>query len=482
MKIKPFFLLIPLFLVACDTDSGRLLPTRNEIIRAAEGAGATNIVVTSYMYSDQLWGNPTVNTNGGYRITRISNIQVRVTYAGTVSNTAVENAIRQLFINNDFGSSEITVFANATSLPQQPEDTETHALPAHQTIIEAVQSFGATSVTIATYTVNGNSVPVAGTTARGNAAIVIRVNYSYNGLGTVVPSQAAVTLAIRNLFPGFTNVTASVSPTAMFPLPSHSRIIAVAGEQGANNTKILEYTAGGVAIGEFYYGSRQSNTPIGITIAYDISANVTLVQQAVRGLFQHFANVAVSTMLAPPTREEIINELTKAGATSVNIVSYTIAGNNASAGLRAINVAIRLEAKYTTLDTNSNGQAVVRNLFTGFTNATIFVGNDIPINLPTQAQIVNAVHGGTDIGMANVNTYTVNGVNAFALSFATSSDNIVIRIRASTWVSTGIGWGQGFWQIVGNNSAIANNARGRVNELFLGNGFNHVNNVSVIFE
>ena len=482
MKIKPFVLLISLFLVACDTGSGRLLPTRNEIVRAAEGAGATNVVVNSYVYSDQLWGNPTVNTNGGYRVTGISNIQVRVTYTGAVSNTAVETAIRQLFINNDFSGNDITVFANTTDLPLQPENTETHALPAHQTIIEAVQGFGAISVTIATYTVSGNNVPSAGTTARGNAAIVIRVNYSYNGLGTVVPSQAAVILAIRDLFVGFTNVTASVSPTAMFPLPSHSSVIAIAGEQGANNTRILGYTADGIDVDEFYYGSRQSNTPIGITITYDVGANVTLVQQAVRGLFQHFTDVGVSTMLAPPIREEIINELTKAGATSVNIVSYTIGGSNAGTGLRAINVSIRLEVNYTTLAINSNGQAAVKGLFTGFTNAAIFVGNDIPLNLPTQVQILDAARGGADIGTANINTYTINGISASALGSAASSDTIVIRIRAYTWVSTGIGWGQGFLQIVANNSAIANNARGRINQLFIGNGFNHVNNVSVIFE
>jgi len=342
MRVKLVLLLVPLFFIACDLDSRFLLPTKSEIIKAAENAGAANVVVNSYMYSDKMFDNPSINTDGGFKSTDIYNIQVRVTYSGTVSNTAVENAIRQLFINNKFSSSNITVYANTTNLPQQPQE-ETYTMPSHQIIIEAVQNFGATSVTIATYTANGNNVAVAGATARGNAVIVIRVNYSYNGLGTVIPSQAAVTLAIRNLFDSFTNVSASVSPTAMFPLPSHSSVIATIGEQGANNAKILEYTANNEVIGEYYYGSKQSNTPIRISITYDVGANVTLVQQAVRGLFQHFNSVSISTMLAPPTREAIISALIKEGAASVNITTYTIAGSNASEGLRAINVAIRLD-------------------------------------------------------------------------------------------------------------------------------------------
>ena len=481
MRIRLLVLLLVSFcFMACDMESGRLLPTRNEIIRAAERAGATNVVVNSYMYARRSWEHPSINTNGGYRGTDIWNVQVRVTFSGAVSNTTVESAIRQLFINNDFSSNQITVFANTTSLPQQP-GVETYTLPAHQTIIDAVQNFGATSVAIAIYTSNGNNVPVAGTTVPRNAAIVIRVSYSYNGLGTVVPSQAAVTLAIRNLFADFSNVTASVSPTTMFPLPSHSSVIAIASEQGANNAKILEYMAGNVVIGEFYYGSRQGDTPIRISVAHDVGANVTLVGQAVRGLFQHFTDVTISIMLAPPTRKEIINTLNEAGATSVNIIVYTVAGSNFSEGFRAINVPIRLEVNYTTLSASSNGKAAVRNLFADFTNANVFVGNNIPIALPTQTQILNAVRGNSDIGMADINAYTVNGINAFTLNFATSSDEIIIRMRAYTWVSTGFGWGQGFWQVVGNNSITANSARDRVTQLFIGIGFN-LADTNVVFE
>ena len=368
--------------------------------------------------------------------------------------------------------------------PQQPEEIETYTLPAHQIIIETVQDFGATSVTISAYTANGNNVAVAGATVLANAAIVVRVNYSYNGLGTVVSSQAAVTIAIRNLFTGFTNLTTSVSPAAMFPLPPHSIVIAAASEQGANNARILEYTASNEVIGEFFYGSIQSNAPIRISVTYDVEANVTFVEQAVRGLFQHFTNVTISTMLAPPTREKIISELNKAGATSVNIVTYTIAGSNASEDFRAINVAICLEVYYTTLSESSNGKEVVRNLFTGFTNTKIFVGNNIPIDLPTQTQLLNAVYGNYEIYPANINTYTVNGINASTLSSAISSDNIIIKIRASIWISTGWsgGWDLiGYYQVIGNNSVIANNARDRVIQLFIDMGFNP-DKISIIFE
>jgi hypothetical protein len=365
--------------------------------------------------------------------------------------------------------------------PPQPE--ETYALPSRQNIIEAVQNFGATSVTIATYTVNGNNVTTDGATTSSNAAIVIRVNYSYNGLGIVIPSQAAVTLAIRELFIGFTNVTASVSPTAMYPLPSHSFIIETAGEQGANNTTILEYTADGEAIGEFFYGSRQSSTPIRISITYDVGANVTLVGQAVRGLFQHFTNVSIITTLAPPTREEIINALNKEGAISVNIISYTIAGNNASGGLRALNVAIYLEVVYyTTSTTNFNGKTVVGNLFTGFTNTNIYVGNDIPIDLPTQPEIINIIDNDTYYFYnVTINTYTVNGINATTLDSALGNDNIIIRVRAQTWVSTGLDWNKGYWQVVSNNSNESIAAKARVIKLFVDRGFNP-NKVSINFE
>jgi hypothetical protein len=467
--------------MACGS-SGLLLPTKSEIIKAGESAGATHIVINSYMYATRSWDNPSINTDGGYRRTDLWNVQVRVSYSGSISNTAVENAIRQLFINNSFSSSDITVFANTTSLPQQPGEVERRALPVHQAIIETVQNFGATGVTIATYTASGSNVPAAGSTVSVNAAIVIRVNYSFNGLGVVIPSQAAVTLAIRNLFTDFTHVTASVSPTAMFPLPSHSSVRTIAGEQGASNIRVLEYTANNGAIGEFYYGSRPSNTPIRISITYDVGANVTFVEQAVRGLFQHFTSVTVSTMLALPTREEIISELNKAGAASIDIIAYTVGGSNAGEGLRAINAAIRLEVRYTTTSATSNGQAAVRSLFAGFTHAHIFVGNNIPISLPTQTQILNAVYGNTyDIGTANINTYTVNGMNASSLSVAESFDAIIIRIRASTWVSTGFNWGQGYWQAIGNNSTVANNARSRVIQLFIDAGFS-TTRINVIFE
>jgi len=493
MRKKICILLVFIGLMACDLD-GPLLPTKNEIIKAAERAGATNVDVISYIYAKEIWDHPTINTDGGDRRTKgnyITNIEVRVIYTASqgssLSNTDVVNAIKQLFIDNNFSSDEVTVFANPRNLSQLPEDTETYPLPTYQSITEAVQNFGATSITIAAYTVNGNTVNTSGTMARSNAPIIIRVNYSYNGLGTVIPSQSAVILAIRDLFTDFTNVTASVSPAAMFPLPAHSSVIALAMEQNANNVRIIEYKAGNEDIGEFYYGSIQSNILIKISITYDVGANVTLVEQAVRGLFQHFTDVAISTMLAPPTREQIISELNKEGAASVNIITYTIAGSNASAGLRAINVAILLNVNYTTEDTSSNGPTAVRNLFQGFTNANIYVGNNIPITLPTQAQIKNAIFGNNyDISTADINTFTVNGINANTLSFASSSDNIIIRVRASTWIftgfTTGINWGQGYYQVIGNNSIEANNARGRVKQLFIDTGFSHSNNISIIFE
>jgi hypothetical protein len=478
MKVMLLILLFSVCFTACDFE-GYSLPTKGEIIKAAQKAGATNVVVTSYMYSNQWGAYPSINTDGGFKNKDIRNVLVRITYSGTVANTAVEKAIRQLFINNNFSSSDNTVYANTTDIPQPPAE-ETYALPSRQTITEAVQNFGATSVTIAAYTVSGNNVTTDGATARSNAAIVIRVNYSYNGLGTVIPSQAAVILAIRELFTGFTNVTASVSPTAMYPLPSHSFIIEAAGEQGANNTKIIEYTANSEVIGEFLYGSRQSNTPIRISITYDVGANVTLVGQAVRGLFQHFTNVTIITMLAPPTREEIENELIKEGATSVNLISYTIAGSNASVGLRATNVAIHLEVYYTTSSASSNGIVAVKNLFYGFTNTNIYVGNDIPINLPTQYAIANVIYT-NEIEIVSINTYTVNGVNGSILNNAISNDNIIIRARAEVWVYTGPNWNSGYWRAINNNSDLAIAARARVIQLFNSMGFNP-NKISVTFE
>jgi hypothetical protein len=358
--------------------------------------------------------------------------------------TEVDTISRTSTISIAANNNDITVFSIYFIIyPMQHPEVETLTLPAHQIIIEAVQNFGATSVSIAAYTASGNNVVAAGGTARSNAAIVIRVNYSFNGSGMVVPSQAAVTLAIRNLFTGFTNVTASVSPTALFPLPSHASIISIAGSQGTNNLTILGYTANNETIGEYFYGSMPSNTQIRISITYDVGANVTLVEQAVRGLFQHFSSVTIITMFSPPTPEEIINALNNAGAEYVNIVSYTIAGANASAGLRAINVAIQIVVYYTTLSDSSNGQTAVRNLFTGFTNANIFVGNNIPILLPSESQIINAVEGNSEC-IANIRTYTVNGISASTLSSALSRDEIIVRIRAETWVSTGFGWGQGY--------------------------------------
>jgi len=104
MRVKLLILLVPIFLIACDLDNKFLLPTKSEIIKAAEKTGATNVIVNSYMYSDQMWGNPSINTDGGFKSTNIYNIQVRVTYDGAVSNTVVENGIKQLFIKNKFYS------------------------------------------------------------------------------------------------------------------------------------------------------------------------------------------------------------------------------------------------------------------------------------------------------------------------------------------------------------------------------------------
>ena len=362
------------------------------------------------------------------------------------------------------------------------QEIEKYPLPSTQSIIETVENLGATSVSIAVYTVNGNNVTNTGTAIPGNASIVIRVNYSYNGLGTIVPSQAGVTLAIRDLFTGFTNVTASVNSTVLFPLPSHSSVIAIVMEQDAENVRVLEYTANNAVIGEFYYGSISSSTPVRISIAYDIGANVNFVEQAVRGLFQHFTNVTITTMLKPPTREEIISELYKEGAESVNIKSYTITGSNAIEGFRAKNVNIYLDANYTTSAASSNGQTAVRMLFSGFTNANIFVGNNIPINLPTKAQIITAIQSGNEMYGSNINTYTINGIDASTLGFAGSSDTIIIRIRAVTWVSTGFGWGLGYEQAISNNSVVANNAKASVKQLFIDTGFNHANNISITFE
>jgi len=297
MKTKLLIFLVPLFFIACELDNTPVLPTKSQIIKAAERAGATNVVVNSYKYSDDIWNNPTINTDGGKKSYKIYNVEVRIIYDGNVSNTIVENAIIKLFTNNNFYYSDVTIYANKTTLSQQPSNFETLDLPSHQNIRETVENFGAISVTIATYTSSGSNVAAAGGTASSNAAIVIRVNYSYNGLGVVIPSQAAVTLAIRNLFTGFTNVTASVNPTVLFPLPSHASIIAIAGEQGAANIKIIEYTAGNENIGEFYYGSKSNNTQIKISISFDAGANVTLIVQAVRGLFQHFTNVSITTKL-----------------------------------------------------------------------------------------------------------------------------------------------------------------------------------------
>jgi len=310
MKIKLLILLVPLYFIACELDNTPHLPTKTEIIKAAEGAGATNVVINSYKYAEKSWDNPTINTDGGKKSHNIYNIEVRVIYDSDVSNTVVENAIIKLFTNNNFYNSDVTVYANSTNLPQQPNNIEMLELPSHQIIKETVENFGEISVTIATYTSSGNNVAIAGGSARSNAAIVIRVNYSYNGLGMVIPSQSAVTLAIRNLFTGFTNITASVNPTVLFPLPSHSNIIAIVNEQGASNIKILEYTAGNETIGEFYYGSKPSNTQIKISISFDAGVNVTLVLQAVRGLFQHFTNVTIiTTTIKLPIHEEIKNRI-----------------------------------------------------------------------------------------------------------------------------------------------------------------------------
>ena len=372
--------------------------------------------------------------------------------------------------------------------PPPPKEIEKYPLPSTQSIIETVENLGATSVTIAVYTVNGNNVTNTGTTIPGNAPIVIRVNYIYNGLGTIVPSQAAVTVAIRDLFTGFTNVTASVNSTVMFPLPSHSSIIEIAAEQNAENVRVLEYTANNAVIDKFYYGSVQSSTPVKISIAHDIGANVNLVEQAVRGLFQHFTNVTTTTMLKPPTREQIISALNKEGAASINIKSYTITGSNAIEGYIAKNVSIYLDANYTTSAASSDGQTAVRRLFYGFTNANIFVGNNIPINLPTAAQISNAIRisSNYEIYMSNINTYTINGINASTLGSANSSDTIIIRTRSVVWISTGINFDSwnpiGYDQVVSNNSIMANNAKVAVKQLFIDTGFNHANNISITFE
>jgi len=369
-NITAVIFLIALVLYSCDSNNDvpspnlppavyGQLPTRSDIIKAAEAVGASNVEIISYQIANDSTGNSGgITTNGGIQpnwwkpnvITwKNGNFfptltGVKVVYNETNkmhSNWTVKKAIQQLFENSGFTDTWYPT-------PFVVETTTDNCyrlipLPTHADIINTVEQLGASNVNIDLYFVysvdfwapppfyiSGNSiiqyfmhkVPSDSNfyAAQGNIASPTRtlvLSYSHPGLGIVITNSDVVN-TVRKQFKqyGFEvndieytriSVTGTLL-SASFPLPSYSQVKAAAEQAGANDVQINLYKANNIDVIPLNEGTRLAEIPIIIEINYD-GPVISNVNKNVNALFANFNTVYIgnnTTVTIPlPSRRDI---------------------------------------------------------------------------------------------------------------------------------------------------------------------------------
>jgi len=309
------------------------LPTRSDIIKAAEDVGAANVQIISYQVANGISEDAGgVNTNGGYQpswwqpnvTTWMSGnyfptlTGVSVVYDETSNmhpNFSVERAIGQLFKNAGFTDTwyptpfvvETTTDSRRRLLP----------LPTHASIINEVEQLGASNVKIFLYLVPSvdfwgpppisvppltlyhyHSVPSDKSLngPQGSSRTMLRLSYEHPGLGSIITNND-VEETIRKLFinygfEGIDVITTGTLYSAGFPLPSFNQIKQAAEQAGASNVQVSTYIANNVKIIPLNEGSRLADIPVIVEITYDGTA-LSQVNTNVKALFANFNNVHI---------------------------------------------------------------------------------------------------------------------------------------------------------------------------------------------
>jgi len=348
MKIIKVIVLIVIVVCSCDVNSDSdneipppnlpptvygQLPTRSDIIKAAEAVGAVNVQIISYQIANGTSENAGgVNTNGGYQpswwrpnvktwstSTYFPTLTgVSVVYDETNNmhpNFSVRKAIQQLFENAGFTDTWYpTPFVVETTTDSRQRLI---LLPTHASIINEVEQLGASNVKINMYLVSSvdfwdpppisippltlygyHSVPSDRSFSgpQGDSRSMLRLSYEHPGLGSIVANND-VEEAIRKLFKkygfeGIDVITTGTLYSADFPLPSFNQIKLAAEQAGASNVQIGTYKANNVNVIPLNEGSRLADVPIIVEITYDSTA-LSQVNTNLKALFANFNNVHI---------------------------------------------------------------------------------------------------------------------------------------------------------------------------------------------
>jgi len=318
------------------------LPTRDDIIKAAEAVGAANVQIISYQVAtgtseydrgvntdggyQPSWWQPNVTTwmSGNYFPTLTG---VKVVYDETDNmhpNFSVRKAIEQLFENAGFTD----IWYPTPFVVETTTDSRWRLipLPTHAGIINEVEQLGAGNVKIYLYLVfsvdiwspppisvpplifqNCHSVPpdsnfngIQGNVGHTNPRM-LRLSYEHPGLGSIITNND-VEEKIRELFInyGFESidvVTTGTQISAGFPLPSFYQIRQAAEQAGAGNVQVSTYIANNVNVIPLNEGSRLAGIPIIVEITYDGTA-LLQVDTNVKALFANFNNVHIGNNTA----------------------------------------------------------------------------------------------------------------------------------------------------------------------------------------
>jgi len=327
-----------------STIFGRL-PTRSDIVQAAEAVGAANVQIISYQIANgateksvggfttnggikpSWWRDDQEWCNGSFFPTLIG---VKVVYDETkkmYKSMSVAGAIYQIFKNAGFEDARY----GASGIMEVETITDNRwrliPLPTHADIINAVEQLGANNIKINLYVVttvdfwspppitlswytlthmhivpvNSSYSAVQGDVAHTSPRM-LRLSYEHPGLGSIITNND-VQNTIRQLFIqfGFESIDVETTGTLVssdFPLPSYNQIMQAAEQAGVSNVVVSLYKANNIDVIPMNEGRRLTDMPIVVQINYDGAVN-TAVNTNVRALFANFTNAYIGNNATP---------------------------------------------------------------------------------------------------------------------------------------------------------------------------------------
>ena len=262
------------------------LPTHSEIINRAQGAGATNVIITYYTAGGVAVSN---SVNPG-SVSSDTIINLRITYTNTSdSNTRFRMGwaiVGLLFENEGFLNN-----SNTFDFIEVGNAIGTARLPTRDEIINAVVLVGGANALIYTYTAGGGHV--SGGLAQLDTGIVIRLAYA-NLSGFA--SEAIVRNSVTDLFREFTGtkdiITIAIGAERA-PIPTWREIIRTVEVENGRNINILTYKIGDINISNILESGNSTFADNGIElfIIFDrTGSNPTndVIVNAVSLLFQYY--------------------------------------------------------------------------------------------------------------------------------------------------------------------------------------------------